>query len=84
MTMEQAEAPCAFQSTLDGQPPDKQTRKTYTWRHAAKRTSFPSSSIRWRPLQTVGDSYPLADMETLDNTLDQVHSIFVRQTCRKQ
>ena len=23
-------------------------------------------------------SYPLADMETSDNTLDQVHSIFVR------
>ena len=26
-------------------------------------------------------SYPLADMETSDNTLDQVHSVFVKQTC---
>jgi len=27
-TMARAEAPRAFQTTLDGQPPDKQTRKT--------------------------------------------------------
>ena len=26
-------------------------------------------------------SYPLADMVTSDNTLDQVHSIFVRYIC---
>jgi len=28
--MAQAEAPCAFQTTLDGQPSDKQMRKIYT------------------------------------------------------
>jgi len=29
-----------FQTTLDGQPPDKLTRKTYTWRHTAKQSCF--------------------------------------------
>jgi len=44
-----------FQTTLDGQPPDKQTKKTYTWRHTAKWSSFLSSCVSWRPSQTVGD-----------------------------
>ena len=44
-----------FQSTLDGQPPEKQMRKTYTWRHAAKRSSFLSSRVSQRPSHTVGD-----------------------------
>ena len=30
MKMARAEAPCAFQATVDGQLPDKQMRKTYT------------------------------------------------------
>ena len=33
----------------------KQTRKTCTWRHAAKRSSFLSSRVSRRPSQTVGD-----------------------------
>ena len=37
------------------QQPDKQTRKTYTWRYVAKRSSFLSSRVSWRPSQTVGD-----------------------------
>jgi len=45
MKMARAEAPCAFQAILNGQPPDKQTKKTYTWRHAAKRSSFLSSRV---------------------------------------
>jgi len=45
----------AFQSTFDGQLLDKQTRKTYTWRHAAKRSLFQSSRVSWRTSQTVGD-----------------------------
>jgi len=52
----------AFQTTLAGQPPDKQTRKTCTWRHSTNNRG----------------SYPLAYMETSDNTPDQVHSIFGR------
>jgi len=55
MKMAPAEAPCAFQVTLEGQLPDKQTRKTYTWRHAAKQPLFLSSCISGRPLQTVAD-----------------------------
>jgi len=43
MKIARAEAPCTFQTTLDGQPPDKQMRKTYTWRHTAKWSLFLSS-----------------------------------------
>jgi len=52
LKMARAEVPCAFQTTLDGQ------RKTYTWRHAAKPSSFNSlcnSHVSWRTLQRVGD-----------------------------
>jgi len=45
----------AFQSTLDGQPPYEQMKKTYTWRHAAKQSSLLSSHVSWRTSQTVGD-----------------------------
>jgi len=57
MKMARAEARRTFLATLDGQPPDKQTRKTYTWtwRHAAKWLSFLSSRVSWRTLQTVGE-----------------------------
>ena len=73
----------AFQTTLDGQPPDKWTRKTCTWRHAAKRSSFLSSRVTWlKALANSRGSYLLAGMETSNNTLDQVHSVFVKQTCR--
>ena len=44
-----------FPNSPGCQPPDKQTRKSYTWRHTAKRSSFLSSRVSWRPLQTVGD-----------------------------
>jgi len=47
--MMQAEAPCTFQTTLDGQLPNKQARKTYTWRHAAKRSLFLSLHVSSRP-----------------------------------
>jgi len=41
----QAQAPHAFKTILDGQPSDKQTRRTYTWRHAAKWSSFLSLHV---------------------------------------
>jgi len=53
--MARAEAPYTFQTTLDGQLPDKQMRKTYTWRHTAKQSLLLSSHISWRISQTVGD-----------------------------
>ena len=39
-------------------------------------------ACKLKALANSRESYSLADMETSDNTLDQVHSIFVRYTCR--
>ena len=72
-------APCAFQTTLDGQLPDKQTRKTYIHLKARSNTVIVSVFVyKLKVHANSWGSYPLADMETLDNTLDQVPSIFVR------
>jgi len=71
--------PCAFQTTLDSQLPDKQTRKTYI--HLKARSKVVIVSIFVFKLKAHAyswGSYSLADMETLDNILDQVPSIFVR------
>jgi len=35
-------------------------------------------ACKLKALENSRGSYPLADMETSDNTLDQVHSIFVK------
>jgi len=77
--MARAEAPHSLQTTLDGQPLDEKTRKTFTDLKAQSKTiivSFHAGKLK--ALANSRGSYPLADMETLDNALDQIHIIFVR------
>jgi len=62
-----------------GQPLDEQTRKTFTDLKARSKTVIVSVLAgKLKALANSRGSYPLADMETLDNTLDQIHIIFVR------
>ena len=51
---EQKQPPPSKLPWMDGQPPDKQTTKTYTWRHTAK---YGHCFLRvcWRTSQAVGD-----------------------------
>ena len=77
--MAQAEAPHSLQTILDGQPLDEQTRKTFTDLKAQSKTVIVSVlACKLKALTNSRGSYPLADMGILDNTLDQIHSIFVR------
>jgi len=64
----------AFQTTLDGQPPDKEDL------HRKARSQNVIVSVFACKLKALANSrglHSLANMETSDNTLDQVHSIFV-------
>ena len=73
--MAQAEALCPFQTTLDGrgQPPEKRGRATPEGHHSV-------FVYKLKAITNSMGSYTLADMETSDNTLNQVHSIFVNWT----
>ena len=64
----------AFQTTLDGQTDEKDL-------HLKARSKTVIVSVfacKLKALANSRGSYLLADMETSDNTLDHVHSIFVR------
>jgi len=64
----------AFQTTLDGQPPDKDLHL----KAPSKTVIVSIFGCKLKALINSKGSYPLADMETSDSPLDQVRNIFVR------
>jgi len=74
--MARAEAPL---SKLPGWPTARQTDKKDLHLKACSKTVIISVfTCKLKVLANSRGSYPLVDMETSDNTLDQVHSIFIR------
>ena len=54
----------AFQTTPDGQLPNKQTRKTYTLKVHSKTVIVSVFACKLKALENSRGSYPFADMET--------------------
>jgi len=69
----------ALLSKLPWMPTARQTDKEDLHLKARSKTVIVSVfACRLKALANSRGSYPLADMETSNKTLDQVHSIFVR------
>jgi len=66
-----------FQTTMDSQLPETDEEDLHL--EACSKTVIVSVfACKLKPLANSRGSYPLVDMETSDNTLDHVHSIFIR------
>ena len=76
--MAQAEAPFP---NYPGWPTARQTDEKDLKARSNKTVIVCVFACKLKALANSRGSYPLADMETSDNTLDQVHSVFVKQTC---
>ena len=71
--MAQAEAPLSKVPWMANHPTNRRLK-------ARSKTVVSVFACKLKALANSRGSYLLADMETSDNTLDHVHSIFVRET----
>ena len=69
-------------SNYPGWPTSRQTDEEDLQLKARSNTVVSVFTCKLKALANSRGSYPLADMETSNSTLNQVHSIFIRQTCR--
>jgi len=73
--MAQAEAPLSKLPWMANHPTDEEDLHLKACSETVIVSVF---ACKLKALANSKGSYPLADMETSDNTLDQVHSIFIR------
>ena len=72
--MARAEAPCAFQTILVANcPTNRQGRPTPECTEQNSHRFFSVFACKLKDFANSGGSYPLANMETSDNTLDLVY-----------
>jgi len=64
--------------SYSGWPTAQQTDKEDLQKAHSKTVIVSVFAYKLKALANSRGSYPLADMETSDNTLDEVHSIYVR------